>query len=129
MNREEKQIALISCKRKYQGVGFIKSRKSEYAIMDMAEEMIKTACANGIEIEKLVIDETSGRDIDRVPVDKLVSWMEKDRIVAVVVRSIYDISRDKDDLIKFLKIADDLGVSIFSMEVGVSISVKADESC
>ena len=129
MNREEKQIALISCKRKYQGVGFIKSRKSEYAIMDMAEEMIKTACANGIEIEKLVIDEASGRDIDRVPVDKLVSWMEKDRIVAVVVRSIYDISRDKEDLMKFLDTAGELGVTIYSMEAGVSISINTDESC
>ena len=129
MNREEKQIDLISFKRKYQGVGFIKSRKSEYAIMNMAEEMIKTACSNGIEIEKLVIDETSGRDIDRVPVDKLVSWMEKDRIVAVVVRSIYDISRDEDDLIKFLDIAGKLGVTIYSMEAGVSISINTDESC
>ena len=129
MNKEEKQIDLIDCRRKYQGVGFIKSRKSEFAIMNMAEDMVKMACANGIEIENLVFDGTSGRDVDREPIDELVSWMEKDEIVAVVVRSIYDISRDKDDLIKFLNIADDRGVSIFSMEVGVSISVKADESC
>ena len=97
--------------------------------MDMAEEMIKTACANGIEVEKLVFDETSGRDVDREPMDELVSWMEKDRIVAVVVRSIYDISRDEDDLIKFLDIAGKLGVTIYSMEAGVSISIKTDESC
>ena len=129
MNKEEKQIDLIDCRRKYQGVGFIKSRKSKFAIMNMAEDMVKMACANGIEIENLVFDGTSGRDVDREPIDELVSWMEKDEIVAVVVRSIYDISRDKDDLIKFLNIADDRGVSIFSMEVGVSISVKADESC
>lgn len=129
MNKEEKQIDLIDCRRKYQGVGFIKSRKSKFAIMNMAEDMVKMACANGIEIENLVFDGTSGRDVDREAIDELVSWMEKDEIVAVIVRSIYDISRDNDDLIKFLKIADDLGVSIFSMEVGVSISVKADESC
>ena len=129
MNKEEKQIDLIDCRRKYQGVGFIKSRKSEFAIMDMAEEMIKTACANGVEIEKLVFDETSGRDVDREPIDELVSWMEKDEIVAVIVRSIYDISRDKDDLIKFLDIAGKLGVTIYSMEAGVSISTNTDESC
>lgn len=129
MNREEKHIDLISFKRKYQGVGFIKSRKSEFAIMDIAEEMIKTACANGIEIEKLVFDETSGRDVDREPIDELVSWMEKDRIVAVVVRSIYDISRNEDDLIKFLDIAGKLGVTIYSMEVGISISINTDECC
>ena len=129
MNREEKQIDLIDCRRKYQGVGFIKSRKSEFAIMDMAEEMIKTACANGVEIEKLVFDETSGRDVDREPIDELVGWMEKDRIAAVVVRSIYDISRNEDDLIKFLDIAGKLGVTIYSMEAGVSISINTDESC
>ena len=84
MNKDEKQIDLISCKRRYPGVGFIKSRKSEFAIMDMAEEMIKTACANGIEIEKLVFDETSGRDVDREPIDELVSWMEKDRIALCI---------------------------------------------
>ena len=97
--------------------------------MDMAEEMIKTVCANGIEVEKFVFDETSGRDVDREPIDELVSWMEKDRIVAVVVRSIYDISRNEDDLIKFLDIAGKLGVTIYSMEAGVSISIKTDESC
>lgn len=97
--------------------------------MDMAEEMIKTACANGIEIEKLVFDETSGRDVDREPIDELASWMEKDRIVAVVVRSIYDISRDKDDLMKFLDTAGELGVTIYSMEDGASISINTDESC
>ena len=129
MNKEEKQIDLIDCRRKYQGVGFIKSRKSEFTIMNMAEEMIKMACASGIELEEMIIDETSGLDIDRVPVDKLVSWMEKDRIVAVVVRSVYDISRDNDDLIKFFKTADDLGVSIFSMEVGALISVNTDTGC
>ena len=48
MNKEEKQIDLISCKRRYQGVGFIKSRKSKFAVMDMAEDMIKMACANSI---------------------------------------------------------------------------------
>ena len=51
MNKEEKQIDLISCKRGYQGVGFIKSRKSKFAVMSMAEDMIKMACANSIEIK------------------------------------------------------------------------------
>lgn len=129
MNKEEKQIDLISCKRRYRGVGFIKSRKSKFAVMNMAEDMIKMACANGIEIEKLVFDGTSGRDVDREPMDELVSWMEKDEIVAVVVRSIYDISRNEDDLIMFLDIADKLGVTVYSMEAGVSISINTDESC
>ena len=61
--------------------------------------------------------------------DELVSWMEKDEIVAVVVRSIYDISRNEDDLIMFLDIADKLGVTVYSMEAGVSISINTDESC
>ena len=129
MNNEEKQIDLIDCRRKYQGVGFIKSRKSKFAIMNMAEDMVKMACAKGIEIENLVFDGTSGRDVDREAIDELVSWMEKDRIAAVVVRSIYDISRNEDDLIKFLDIAGKLGVTIYSMQAGVSISINTDESC
>lgn len=129
MNRGQKQIECMDCRRRYKGVGFIKSRKSEFQIMDMAEDMIKASDVKGIKLKELIVDDSSGRDIDRERVDELVQWMEKDEIDAVVIHSIYDISRDNDDLRKFLIKAEELGVSIFSMETKTNLYAgsSADE--
>ena len=71
MNKEEKQIDLIECRRKYQGVGFIKSRKSKFANMNMAEDMVKMACANGVEIENLERESDAMKGINEVLVSQL----------------------------------------------------------
>lgn len=129
MNKVQKQVECIDCRRRYKGVGFIKSRKSESKLMDMAEDMLDIAIKKGIILEELIVDDGSGRDIDREAIDQVVEWMEKDSINVVIVHSIYDITRDETELKRFLLRAGELGVSIYSMEAGTSMGICIDEGC
>ena len=116
-----KEINVINCKKQYLGVGFIKSRKSESKVLDMGEEMIAAVQEKGLKILEIIVDDTSGIDVDRPSVDKLTAWMEKDYISAIVVRNIFDITNDLDDLRKFMCKAEGLNVSIYSLEYGMNL--------
>ena len=97
------------------GVGFIKSRKSEDKLMDLAAELIRQSEDHGIEIIDVIVDQTGGRDVDRGSVDDLAHWIENGRITTVVIRSIFDITLDLDDLLAFLLRAEAFGVEVLSM--------------
>lgn len=118
----KKELDVINCKKQYLGVGFIKSRKSESKVMDMREEMIAAVQEKGLKILEIIVDDTSGIDVDRPSVDKLTTWMEKEYITAIVVRNIFDITNDLDDLRKFMCKAEDLNVSIYSLECGMNLA-------
>lgn len=118
----KKELDLINCKKQYPGVGFIKSRKTESKVMDMGEEMIAAVQEKGLKILEIIVDDTSGIDVDRPSVDKLTAWMEKDYISAIVVRNIFDITNDLDDLRKFMCKAEGLNVSIYSLEYGMNLA-------
>lgn len=118
----KKELDVINLKKQYLGVGFIKSRKSESKVMDMGEEMIATVQEKGLKILEIIVDDTSGIDVDRPSVDKLTAWMEKDYISAIVVRNIFHITNDMDDLRKFMCKAEALNVSIYSLECGTNVA-------
>ncbi|MDD3138033.1 MAG: recombinase family protein [Lachnospiraceae bacterium] len=118
----KKELDVINCKKQYLGVGFIKSRKSESKVMDMGEEMIAAVQEKGLKILEIIVDDTSGIDVDRPSVDRLTAWMEKDYISAIVVRNIFDITNDLDDLRKFMCKAEGLNVSIYSLECGMNLA-------
>ena len=121
MSRKE-DLQVFCPKRHYHGVGFIKSRKSDSKIMDMGEEMIAAVQEKGLKILEIIVDDTSGIDVDRPSVDKLTAWMEKDYISAIVVRNIFDITNDLDDLRKFMCKSEGLNVSIYSLECGMNLA-------
>ena len=118
----KKELDVINCKKQYLGVGFIKSRKSESKVMDMREEMIAAVQEKGLKILEIIVDDTSGIDVDRPSVDKLTTWMEKEYITAIVVRNIFDITKNLDDLRKFKCMAEDLNVSIYSLDCGMNLA-------
>ena len=118
----KKELDVINFKKQYLGVGFIKSRKTESKVMDMGEEMIAAAQEKGLKILEIIVDDTSGIDVDRPSVDRLTAWMEKDYISAIVVRNIFDITNDLDDLRKFMCKAEGLNVSIYSLEYGMNLA-------
>ena len=126
MNKEENQMGKKEWSIDYLGVGFIKSRKSEVAVSDMQDKMEAIAYSKRIELANIIVDNTSGISVDRELIDELVGWMEKDCISVLVVRSIYDITKNVDDLISFIKIAQSLGVVIYSIEHNVSITLEED---
>ena len=118
----KKELDVIKFKKQYLGVGFIKSRKTESKVMDMGEEMIAVVQKKGLKILEIIVDDTSGIDVDRPSVDRLTAWMEKDYISAIVVRNIFDITNDLDDLRKFMCKAEGLNVSIYSLECGMNLA-------
>ena len=124
----KKELNFISCQRKYIGVGFIKSRKSEGKIMEMGEEMIAKAKSSSVELLEVIVDGSSGNDADLQAIDKLAAWMEKGCIDVVVVRSIFDITRDVEDLKAFMRKAEKLNVSIYDMERGMNLAYIPQDS-
>lgn len=118
----KKELDVINLKKQYLGVGFIKSRKTESKVMDMGEEMIAAVQEKGLKILEIIVDDTSGIDVDRPSVDRLTAWMEKDYISAIVVRNIFDITNELDDLRKFMCKAEGLNVSIYSLECGMNLA-------
>lgn len=73
---QNKTLVATAAPAERRGIGFIKSRKSDDKLMDLSEQMIKGASENGIHIIDVIVDQTSGVDIDRHNVDRLVAWME-----------------------------------------------------
>ena len=119
---QNKTLVATAAPAERRGIGFIKSRKSDDKLMDLSEQMIKGASENGIHIIDVIVDQTSGVDIDRHNVDRLVAWMEKPYINTVVVHSIFDISRDLDDLLAFLMRAEALDVEVLSMSENFEVA-------
>ncbi len=97
------------------GVGFIRSRKSEDKLMDLAADLIRQSADHGIEIIDVMVDRTGSKDVDRGAIDDLANWIEGGRIKTVVIRSIYDITSDLDDMLAFLMSAEVFGVEVLSM--------------
>lgn len=111
-----KIVKNVAYQERYAGIGFMKSRKSDDKMMYIAGNMIEYAAKKDIVLFDVITDESSGKNIDRKAIDRLVQWMEKDFIKVILVRSIFEITADKDDLQKFLRKAEELGVSVYSME-------------
>ncbi|NCB93408.1 MAG: recombinase family protein [Clostridia bacterium] len=127
MNR---QIKFVSIRHQYIGVGFIKSRKSDSKIMELGETMISKAEKKNLNLLEVIVDSGSGIDVDREKIDRLMQWMEKDYVDAIVVNSIWDITRDTDDLMKFMARAEMLGVSIYDMEQNMNLAyIPWDGGC
>ena len=96
------------------GIIFMKSRKSEQKIKWLAAEMIAAAQEAGIHIVEAFVDRTEDFDFDREQLDPIMTRMENGEVQTVIVKSIYDISRCKDDIQTFLQWAAEKDVEIIS---------------
>ena len=96
------------------GIIFMKSRKSEQKIKWLAAEMIAAAQEAGIHIVEVFVDRTEDFDFDREQLDPIMKRMENGEVQTAIVKSIYDISRCKDDIRTFLQWAAEKDVEIIS---------------
>ncbi len=108
------------------GVIFIKSRKSDDKIWQAIDEMKALANSTYVEIADVIVDESSGLDIDREDIDLLSDWIENSPVGIIILQSIYDISRDPDDLYKFLERAERNHMIIIDMKANRVISPFAE---
>ena len=97
------------------GVGFVKSRKAPKKVIEQELEMHDEAEFRGIDLVNIIVDDSSGADVDRFCIDNLVEWMEKKMIDVLVVNDIHDITKDQDDLVEFILKAFELDVRIISL--------------
>lgn len=104
------------------GVIFIKSRKSDDKIWQAIDEMKALASSTYVEIADVIVDESSGLDIDREEIDLLSDWIENSPVGILILQSIYDISKDPDDLDKFLERAERFHMIIVDVKANRVIS-------
>lgn len=103
------------------GVIFIKSRKSDDKIHNVAASMRNHAEERDVEIVDIIVDESCGLNVDRIAVDRLWDWIENSAVGVIFFNSIFDITCDEDDLDKFLSRAEYYGMILVDMEAQVVI--------
>ena len=108
----ENNFEQMGTKEMLPAVGFIKSRKAECELMDMAEKMIEKAAEMGFSILEVHADRTGSRHIDRPALDSVHMCMEKPDIHDLFIRSLTDISDKSSEQQAFLQIACDNDVTI-----------------
>ncbi|MEF9840392.1 MAG: hypothetical protein RR791_05500 [Lachnospiraceae bacterium] len=104
------------------GVIYVKSRKSDDKIWMAIDEMKGLAESTYINIIDVIVDESSGCNIDRKEIDVLCDWIENSPVGIIFLQSIYDISKDLDDLTKFLERAENYQMIIVDMDANRVIS-------
>lgn len=102
------------------GVIFIKSRKSDDKIHNMVSNISAHAKERDVEIVDIIVDESSGLDVDRSEVDRLWDWIENSSVGIIYLKSIFDITSDEDDLEKFFARAEYYGMILVDMEAHVA---------
>ena len=71
-----------------EGVIFIKSRKSDDKIHNMVSNIRTHAEEKDVEIVDIIVDESSGLDVDRSEVDRLWDWIENSPVGIIYLKSI-----------------------------------------
>lgn len=102
------------------GVIFIKSRKSDDKIHNMVFNIRAHAEERDVDIVDIIVDESSGFDVDRSEVDRLWDWIENSSVGIIYLKSIFDITSDEDDLEKFFAKAEYYGMILVDMEAHVA---------
>ena len=102
------------------GVIFIKSRKSDDKIRNMVFNIRAHAEERDVDIVDIIVDESSGLDVDRREVDRLWDWIENSHVGIIYLKSIFDITSDEDDLEKFFARAEYYGMILIDMEAHVA---------
>ena len=109
------------------GVVFVKTRKADDKIWELTEAMVAFAEATDVEVVDVIVDESSGCDIDREEIDFICDWIENSPVGIIFVPAINHITRDQDDLDKFLNKAARHGLIIVDVEAETVMLPLFDE--
>lgn len=100
------------------GIAFIKSRRAELNVVQMVENMRDQAMPNGVIINDAYCDRSITRDYDREALNAFFATLKEEDFEVVVVRSLNEITDDIYDLEEFVKTITDMGIWLYSLEVG-----------
>ena len=113
------------------GIAFVKSRRAELNVVQMVESMRDQAIPNGVIINDAYCDRSMTRDYDREALNAFFATLKEEDFEVVVVRSLNEITDDIYDLEEFVKTITDMGIWLYSLEVGpvpITVSHAEDSS-
>lgn len=114
------------------GIAFVKSRRAELNVVQMVESMRDQAMPNGVIINDAYCDRSMTRDYDREGLNAFFSTLKEEDFEVVVVRSLNEITDDIYDLEEFVNTITDMGIWLYSLEVGpvpITVSHAEDFGC
>ena len=105
------------------GIAFVKSRRAELNVVQMVENMRDQAMPNGVIINDAYCDRS---------MNAFFATLKEEDFEVVVVRSLNEITDDIFDLEEFVKTITDMGIWLYSLEVGpvpIIVSHAEDFGC
>lgn len=114
------------------GIAFMKSRRAEFNVVQMVENMRDQAIPNGVIINDAYCDRSMTRNYDREALNVFFATLKEEEFEVVVVRSLNEITDDIYDLEEFVKTITNMGIWIYSLEVGpvpITASHAEDFGC
>ena len=114
------------------GIAFVKSRRAPLNIAQMVMEMNLKTVSNGVLIDTVYADASGVKDYDRKEIGLFFEVIQGTDIEVVVVRSLNEITDDIYDLEEFVKTITDMGIWLYSLEVGpvpITASHAEDFEC
>ena len=110
------------------GIAFVKFRRAPLNVAQMVMEMNAKTIPNGVMIDTVYADTSSEGDYDRKEIGWFFDVIKDAEVEVVVVRSLNDITDDVLDIEEFVKTIKDMGLWLYSLEVGpVSITASHAE--
>lgn len=87
---------------KAKAVGFIRTRRAVSYIESIVGDMERILKKADVELVDIVIDREGSRSMDRRAMDMLYDWLEEWDVEVIIVKSLKDITDNKEDMKMFL---------------------------
>ena len=114
------------------GIALVKSRRAPLNVAQMVMEMNAKTIPNGVMIDTVYAHTSSEGDYDRKEIGWLFDVLKDADFKVVVVKSLNDITDDILDLEEFVRTINDMGIWLYSLEVGpvpITASHAEDFGC
>ena len=100
------------------GIAFLKSRRAVFNLAQMLIDMNLKTIPNGGFVDTAYVDASISSEYDRKEIGWFFEVLKEKDYKVVVVRSLNDITDDMRDLEEFIRIITDMGLWLYSLEVG-----------
>lgn len=114
------------------GIAFLKSRRAVLNLAQMLIDMNLKTIPNGVFVDTAYADASVSSEYDRKEIGWFFEVLKEKDYKVVVVRSLNDITDDMRDLEEFIRTITDMGLWLYSLEVGpvpITASHAEDFGC
>lgn len=114
------------------GIAFLKSRRAVLNLAQMLIDMNLKTIPKGVFVDTAYADASVSSEYDRKEIGWFFKVLKEKDYKVVVVRSLNDITDDMRDLEEFIRTITDMGLWLYSLEVGpvpITASHAEDFGC